>query len=294
MEVRMRFYKILIPMLSIFLLNTVAYADRMSTPANERELLPSTPPGPDCNWDNYQSQELGIRMLVQNCPKSLKSYQFFTRDNTIVAKEIIKNTGITKEYIIIQMYHKLPDLTIRDAIRQQFINRLSGEALTNCQVKRVTDKLVLLSEQVTLEISPTGDYALKIDEEIKANPSQLAKIVTKYKLKLEKNREFPRVFYINFQGRQIPYQNKFLDDLFGMKIGQVTDAFPSGSLEIMIGILREIKKPTTNSNQVKALKQKAEEDFRSEILQEFNAYLLKENPVTVNEKLLGKKEEAAK
>lgn len=167
MEVRMRFYKILIPMLSIFLLNTVAYADRMSTPANERELLPSTPPGPDCNWDNYQSQELGIRMLVQNCPKSLKSYQFFTRDNTIVAKEIIKNTGITKEYIIIQMYHKLPDLTIRDAIRQQFINRLSGEALTNCQVKRVTDKLVLLSEQVTLEISPTGDYALKIDEEIK-------------------------------------------------------------------------------------------------------------------------------
>lgn len=33
--------------------------------------------------------------------------------------------------------------------------------------KRVTDRLVLLSEQVTLEISPTGDYALKIDEQIK-------------------------------------------------------------------------------------------------------------------------------
>jgi peptidyl-prolyl cis-trans isomerase D len=136
--------------------------------------------------------------------------------------------------------------------------------------------------------------AKKIDEEIKANPSQVASIVTKYKLKLEKNREFPRVFYINFQGRQIPYQNKFLDDLFGMKIGQVTDAFPSGSSEIMIGILREIKKPTTDSNQLTAVKQKAAEDFRSELLQEFNTYLLKENPVKVNEKLLGKKEEAAK
>jgi hypothetical protein len=79
-----------------------------------------------------------------------------------------------------------------------------------------------------------------------------------------------------------------------MKIGQVTDAFPSGSLEIMIGILREIKKPTTDSNQLTTVKQKAAEDFRSELLQEFNTYLLKENPVKVNEKLLGKKEEAAK
>jgi peptidyl-prolyl cis-trans isomerase D len=136
--------------------------------------------------------------------------------------------------------------------------------------------------------------AKKIDEEIKANPSQASSIATKYKLKLEKNREFPRVFYVNFQGRQIPYQNKFLDDLFGMKIGQVTDAFPSGSLEIMIGILREIKKPVTDSNQLTTVKQKAAEDLRSELLQEFNTYLLKKNPVKVNEKLLGKKEEAAK
>ena len=163
----MRIYKTWMPFLSILLLNTVAYADRMSIPANERELLPSMPPGPDCNWDNFQSQELGIRMLVQNCPKSSKTYQFFTRDNTIIAKEIVKSTGLTQENIIIQIFHKLPDLTIRDAIRQQFINRLTGESLTNCQVKRITDRLVLLSEQVTLEISPTGDYALKIDEEIK-------------------------------------------------------------------------------------------------------------------------------
>ena len=163
----MRTYKTWMPFLSILLLNTVAYADRMSIPANERELLPSMPPGPDCNWDNFQSQELGIRMLVQNCPKSSKTYQFFTRDNTIIAKEIVKSTGSTQENIIIQIFHKLPDLTIRDAIRQQFINRLTGESLTNCQVKRITDRLVLLSEQVTLEISPTGDYALKIDEEIK-------------------------------------------------------------------------------------------------------------------------------
>ena len=69
--------------------------------------------------------------------------------------------------IIIKIFHKLPDITIRDAIRQQFINQLADEALANCQVKRISDRLVLLSEQITLEISPTGDYALKIDEEIK-------------------------------------------------------------------------------------------------------------------------------
>ena len=163
----MRIYKLILTFLSIFLFNTVAYADRMSIPANERELLPSMPPGPDCNWDNFQSQELGIRMLVQNCPKSSKSYQFFTRDNAIIAKEIIKSSGLSQENIIIKIFHKLPDITIRDAIRQQFINQLADEALANCQVKRISDRLVLLSEQVTLEISPTGDYALKIDEEIK-------------------------------------------------------------------------------------------------------------------------------
>jgi hypothetical protein len=166
-EAEMKIYNIWMPILSIFFLNTVAYADRMSIPANQRELLPSMPPGPDCNWDNFQSQELGIRMLVQNCPKSTKKYQFFTRDNSVIAKEIINSNGSSQENIIIKIFHKLPDITIRDAIRQQFINQLTGEALTNCQVKRISDRLVLLSEQVTLEISPTGDYALKVDEEIK-------------------------------------------------------------------------------------------------------------------------------
>ena len=135
------------------------------------------------------------------------------------------------------------------------------------------------------------NLALKVGEEIKTNPSSINEIVTKYRLKLEKNREFPRVFYINYQGRQMPYQNKFLDELFALKINQVTPVLAGGAEEFVVGILREIKKSSASGIQFEQAKKQADENFKTEILQEYNQFLLKKNPVKVNEKILGKKEE---
>jgi peptidyl-prolyl cis-trans isomerase D len=131
------------------------------------------------------------------------------------------------------------------------------------------------------------NLAKKIGAEVMANSLELKKIAAKYHLKLEKRREFPRIFYINFQGRQIAYQNKFLDELFELKVGQVTNVLPAGEQEFIIGILREIKKIPANSVQIKQAKNQNKEDFKNEVLQEFNNFILRQNPVQVNEKIPG-------
>ncbi len=128
--------------------------------------------------------------------------------------------------------------------------------------------------------------AKKIGEEVKANPKSLAEIAKKYQLKLEKNREFPRVLYANFQGRQVPYKNKFIEELFAIKKGEATSVQESGQ-EFVIGVVREIKKSSSAS--FSSLKQQAEEDFKTELMQEFNDYLLRKNPVKVNDKILSQK-----
>ncbi len=127
--------------------------------------------------------------------------------------------------------------------------------------------------------------AQKIGEEIKSNPKSLAEIAKKYQLKIEKNREFPRVLYANFQGRQVPYKNKFIEDLFAAKKGEATSIQQSGQ-DFVIGVVSEIKQSSMASSQSSSLRKQAEEDFKSELMQEFNNYLLTKNPVKVNDKIL--------
>lgn len=133
------------------------------------------------------------------------------------------------------------------------------------------------------------ELAKKIGDELKVNPSAAENLAKKYKLKFEKNHEFPRVIFVNFQGRQMPYQNKFMEELFELKIGQTTSALPGNDQEFVVGILRQVKKSTMASLQFEPARKQAEEAFKNEILQEFNNYLLTKNPVKVNDKLLGKK-----
>jgi peptidyl-prolyl cis-trans isomerase D len=142
-----------------------------------------------------------------------------------------------------------------------------------------------------IKLEALQNLAQKIGAEVKENPSNVAKIAAKYNAKLEKNREFPRVYMINFQGRQVPYQNKFLDELFTLKVGEATGAIASGAQELVIGVLREVKKSSVNSSQFEQAEKRASEQFRNDIMQEYNKYLLEKNPVKVNDKILGKKDQ---
>jgi peptidyl-prolyl cis-trans isomerase D len=135
------------------------------------------------------------------------------------------------------------------------------------------------------------ELAKKIAKEVQENPGQVAQIAAKYKVKLDKNREFPRSFYISLQGRNVPYQSKFLEELFNLDVNQATDAITQNEKEFAVAVLKEIKHKKADLAQMQQAQNQAIEDLRMEIMSEYNSYLLKLYPVKVNDKIFAKKEE---
>jgi len=135
------------------------------------------------------------------------------------------------------------------------------------------------------------EFATKVGDEIHKNPSEISQIAAKYKLSVERNKEFPRIFYINYQGRQIPYASKFLEELFSVKVGEATGINSQGIQEFTIGVLRSIKQPSIGEAQIANAKKEAENAFRNEVAQGYNSFMLKKYPIKVNDKFFAKKEE---
>ncbi len=138
------------------------------------------------------------------------------------------------------------------------------------------------------------EFATKVGDEIHKNPSEISQIAAKYKLSVERNKEFPRIFYINYQGRQIPYASKFLEELFNVKVGEATGINSQGIQEFTIGVLRSIKQPAIGEAQIANAKKEAENAFRNEVAQGYNSFMLKKYPIKVNDKFFAKKEEEGK
>lgn len=159
-------------------------------------------------------------------------------------------------------------------------------------VKARSRELSEIKAQVTADLKAQNtqkaltDLVKKIGDEITANPKNAASIASKYRVKFEKNREFSRLVYFQVQGRQVPYQNQFLKELFDAKIGQATSVVPAGESEFVIGVLQKIKPSTITSAEFAASREKIEKAFKTEILQEYNSFLLEKNPVKVNEQIL--------
>ena len=151
---------------------------------------------------------------------------------------------------------------------------------------RVTADLLVVKLKEAL-----GDLARKVGEEVKQNPNEVAKVAARYRLKLDKAREFPRIFYLTFQGQQVPYQDQFLKDLFAITVDQATPLATQGESEFVIGVLREIKKSAVNSIQLEQAKKQSAEEFRKEVMSDYNAYLLARYPVKTNDKIFAKQEE---
>ncbi len=150
---------------------------------------------------------------------------------------------------------------------------------------KVSDDLSAVKRQEAVR-----NLAAKIGEEVKEKPDSIAQIATKYHVKLDKAREFPRIFYLNFQGQQLPYQDQFLKDLFVVKVGGATAVASQADDQFVVGVLREIKKSSLNPIQLEQVKARAAEEFRNEVMSEYNAYLLARYPVKTNDKVFGKQD----
>lgn len=147
-----------------------------------------------------------------------------------------------------------------------------------------------VSAQIDAELSKENrSKALRllsatIATEVAASPEKFTEIAAKNNLKIEKNREFPKSYFIKSGDREIPYQNAFLTGLFKLQVGQATDLVPAGEGEFVVGILRQVKRGKAGAAQLAATRESAMENFKTEILQEYNKILLEENPVKINEK----------
>ncbi len=135
------------------------------------------------------------------------------------------------------------------------------------------------------------ELAKKIADEIKENPSSAAQVAAKHKVRFDQAREYPRIIYLDFQGQQIPYQDQFVKDLFSLKVGEATSVGAQADDQFVIGILRQIKKSNIDGVRIEQAKVRASEEFRNEIMSEYNAYLMSRFPVKTNDKVFGKKEE---
>ena len=164
---------------------------------------------------------------------------------------------------------------------------LPSKQLELVEIKsRVTTDLIVVKLRESL-----GELSRKIGEEIKQNPNEAAKIAARYRLKFDKAREFQRILYLNFQGQQVPYQDQFLKDLFVITVDQATPIETKGENEFVIGVLREIKKSAVNPTQLEQAKKQSAEEFRKEVMSDYNTYLLRRYPVKTNDKIFAKKEE---
>ncbi len=159
-----------------------------------------------------------------------------------------------------------------DQAHEKKLNEVKSEIITAFTKEKRVEKLHELTSKISAEIAK--------------NPSNALQIASSHHLKVEKNKFFGRFLYLEYQGKKIPYSSKFLEELFGTKVGQITRASAITTSEFNIGILREIKKSPITENQLAIGRAELEKDYRSEFMQEFNKFLQKKYPIKVNDKFL--------
>ncbi|MCE3255175.1 MAG: ppiD [Rickettsiaceae bacterium] len=113
-----------------------------------------------------------------------------------------------------------------------------------------------------------------------------ASLVSKYGLKIEKNKQFPRFYMIDVGGKKMPYANKLLTDIFSVGINKATAPQISGNGELIVAVVRSVRDPQENEAAVKVIAADMENSFRSDILNGFNQYVQKKFPVEINQKLI--------
>lgn len=152
-------------------------------------------------------------------------------------------------------------------------------------------EIVAFDAEEKAKIEGVAALAKMIYGELKNNPSAFASIAAKNHLKVEKNRSFPRNFMLDLGGGSMPYKNKFLQELFGKKIGEITEASESDQGVYVIAILRSIKKANLSSQDLIKIRKSAIEGFVGEVMHDYNEYLQAKYPVEINKSFF--KKEAA-
>jgi hypothetical protein len=142
----------------------------LSIPA--QAMQPSRPveQGYGCVWQPFESAELGIRLLVQNCTDPNIHYEFSAKDGWLEQHRPSDPVTFGPAQII-RVLQKPADQTIQAAIARQFVAALDDKvARASCKVRPFKNPDVKGAGKQLFTILPTGAYARKIDKELKQSP----------------------------------------------------------------------------------------------------------------------------
>jgi len=135
------------------------------------------------------------------------------------------------------------------------------------------------------------NLAEEIAAKVKANPEKAAEIAAKYQVKFTKNSEISRISYLKMKDRNIPFQSRLAENVFALNVNEASDLVVQNENEFAVALLREIKPSKASLPQIQQAQTSAIEEFRNEIIGNYNSYLLKKYPVKINEEIFGKGEE---
>lgn len=134
---------------------------------------PSRPAWKGCAWQPFESAELGIRLLVQDCADPSGHYVFSAKDGWL-EQHRPSDDRTYGSHQIIRVLMKPADQTIQDAIRQQFVATLSDkQAAASCKVRPFKNPDVHAKDKRLFEIMPTGAYAKSIDKKLQEGPDDI-------------------------------------------------------------------------------------------------------------------------
>jgi hypothetical protein len=140
------------------------------TPVAALAAEPSRPAEQGCAWEPFESAELGIKLLVQDCTDANAHYVFSARDGWLEQHRPADDTTFGAPRIV-RILTKSADQPIEAAIREQFIATLTDQqAKASCKVARVKQSAVKGAGKQLFELVPTGAYAKKIDRELSKEP----------------------------------------------------------------------------------------------------------------------------
>lgn len=145
-----------------------------------------------------------------------------------------------------------------------------------------TDLLIQEKKQQKLQ-----ELANNIAKKINDNGGNAVAVAAQNGLKIEQKHQFPRFYMLDAgNGKKVPYADKFLNDVFAVKVNQPTKPHQTNTNEMVVAVVKTVQRPTQNEQAVKMITADMQNGFKNDILTMFNQYVQKQFPVQINQKLM--------
>jgi hypothetical protein len=130
----------------------------------------SRDPEPGCAWQPFESKELGIRLLVEDCTDPSAKYVFSAKDGWLEQHRPADDVTYGSHQVI-RVLAKPAAQPIEAAIRAQFVATLADKAArASCKVVPAKETAVKGGGKQVFELAPTGAYEKKILRELQKEP----------------------------------------------------------------------------------------------------------------------------